>query len=91
MRAMEIQSLGLLEQEKKIEREYSKEYLPQLMLKNLLETSALQAGNLTEHPGGRHVLGGAGWEARGTGEGAWEGEGRASQHLSSAAWKRQDL
>lgn len=92
-RAMEIQSLGLLEQEKQIGGGYSKEYLPQHMLKNLLETSALQAGNFTEHPGGRHVPGGAGttWLGgqRDSRRDMGRRKGRPSQHLSSAAWKGQ--
>lgn len=59
-RVMEIQSLGLLGQEKQIRVKYSSKYLPQHILKKMLETPALQARNLTEHPGGRGILAGAG-------------------------------
>lgn len=49
---MEIQLLGLLEQEKQIEREYSEEYLPQHVLKNLLEISwSIQMGSRDHLPG----------------------------------------
>lgn len=49
---MEIQLLGLLEQEKQIEREYSEEYLPQHVLKNLLEISqSILMGSRDHLPG----------------------------------------
>lgn len=79
------QDLQSLEQ-KKIRGEHSSEYLPQQMVKNLLKAPALWAGNLTEHPGGQARTWGEqglpSWEARGTGEGKWEGEGKGASPRS---------
>lgn len=87
-RTMEIQSLGLLEPEKQIGGEYSKEYLPQHMLKDLLETPALHAGNLTEHPGGRHVPGGAGtaWLGGQRDKGRDMGRGKGRESLPASVF-----
>lgn len=66
MRALEIQSHRLLEKKNKL-GDTSKEYLPQHMLQNLLET---------EHPDRRHVPGGIGTACLGgqsSGSETWEG------------------
>lgn len=76
------QDLQFLEH-KKIRGEHSSEYLPQQMVKNLLKAPALWAGNLTEHPGGRHVPGGSRDRPAGRpeGQGKGNGKGKGREHL----------